>query len=164
MAPEIHLRQPYMGREVDLFASAIILFILVSGHPPFTTAQQTDGFYKCIANNRSDIFWRTHAKNKPDGANFMSPALKDLINCMLQLEPSHRPSLQEIMAHQWMQGNMPTKAEVQSTFLKRQQLVNEALEQEAAEKKKEKEQRMNYRASAYANRSLTEQAAGAKKI
>lgn len=83
MAPEIHLRQPYIGREVDLFASAIILFIMVAGHPPFTTAEQGDPFYKCIANNRSDIFWRTHAKNKPAGASFMSPELKDLINCML---------------------------------------------------------------------------------
>lgn len=38
MAPEIHLKQGYIGREVDLFASAIILFIMVVGHPPFTSA------------------------------------------------------------------------------------------------------------------------------
>jgi serine/threonine protein kinase len=30
MAPEIHLKQPYMGKQVDLFASAIILFIMVA--------------------------------------------------------------------------------------------------------------------------------------
>jgi len=35
MAPEIHLRHPYQGRQVDLFAAAIILFVMVSGHPPF---------------------------------------------------------------------------------------------------------------------------------
>lgn len=39
MAPEIHLKQPYMGQSVDLFAAAIILFIMVAQHPPFTTAQ-----------------------------------------------------------------------------------------------------------------------------
>jgi serine/threonine protein kinase len=39
MAPEIHLKQPYQGRSVDLFAAAIILFIMVSAHPPFTTAE-----------------------------------------------------------------------------------------------------------------------------
>lgn len=38
MAPEIHLKQPYQGRSVDLFAAAIILFIMVAQHPPFTTA------------------------------------------------------------------------------------------------------------------------------
>jgi len=30
MAPEIHLKQPYKGEEVDLFAAAIILFIMVA--------------------------------------------------------------------------------------------------------------------------------------
>ena len=38
MAPEQHLRQPYQGRSIDLFAAATILFIMVAGHPPFTTA------------------------------------------------------------------------------------------------------------------------------
>ena len=35
MAPEIHLILPYSGEAVDLFASAIILFIIYSGSPPF---------------------------------------------------------------------------------------------------------------------------------
>ena len=30
MAPEIHMKQPYDGMKVDLFAAAIILFIMVS--------------------------------------------------------------------------------------------------------------------------------------
>ena len=35
MAPEIMLEQPYEGKEIDLFAAAVILFILVSGNRPF---------------------------------------------------------------------------------------------------------------------------------
>jgi serine/threonine protein kinase len=38
MAPEIHLKKPYKGDLIDLFASAIILFTMVSQHPPFNTA------------------------------------------------------------------------------------------------------------------------------
>jgi len=38
MAPEIHLNFPYKGESVDLFASAIILFIMVAQHPPFIKA------------------------------------------------------------------------------------------------------------------------------
>ena len=38
MAPEIHLNLPYSGVAVDLFAAAIILFIMVSGTPPFAKA------------------------------------------------------------------------------------------------------------------------------
>lgn len=38
MAPEIHMKQPYSGTSVDLFAAAIITFITFAGTPPFTKA------------------------------------------------------------------------------------------------------------------------------
>jgi len=79
MAPEIHLRQPYSPTSVDLFACAIILFIMVAQHPPFNTAQPNDPFYRCLASERNDIFWRTHCRNKPDGDAFFSAEFKDLI-------------------------------------------------------------------------------------
>jgi serine/threonine protein kinase len=79
MAPEIHLRQPYLGRKTDIFAAAIILFILVSGHPPFTTAEPKDPFYKCLAASRADIFWKTHCKTKEGGLNAFSPEFRDII-------------------------------------------------------------------------------------
>jgi len=102
MAPEIHLRKPYQGRSIDIFASAIILFIMVAKHPPFTSAEPTDAFYKCLAANRADIFWKTHLSRKPKGEHFMSEDLKDLIVSMLQLDPAHRPTMSEIIAHPWM--------------------------------------------------------------
>lgn len=79
MAPEIHLKQAYSGKSVDLFAAAIILFIMVAQHPPFSTAQPSDPFYRCLAANRADIFWKTHTKNKPDGENFFSEEFKNLV-------------------------------------------------------------------------------------
>ena len=109
MAPEIHLKQPYQGKSVDLFAAAIILFIMVSQHPPFTTAQPQDPFYKCLAANRADIFWKTHCKSKPNQEKFFSDEFKDLIQAMLQLDSIHRPSISEVLAHKWMQGPVPTQ-------------------------------------------------------
>ena len=38
MAPEIHLGKEYEGARVDLFASAIILFVILTQRPPFTSA------------------------------------------------------------------------------------------------------------------------------
>jgi len=38
MAPEIHLGKSYSGASVDLFAAAIILFIMVTKRPPFYSA------------------------------------------------------------------------------------------------------------------------------
>lgn len=45
MAPEIHLKLPYEGKVVDLFACAIILFTLVQSNPPFNMATKTDPWY-----------------------------------------------------------------------------------------------------------------------
>jgi len=82
MAPEIHLKQPYDGKQIDLFAAAIILFIMVSEHPPFTTATPTDPFYRCLAAGKHELFWKTHGKNKENGESFFSDEFKDLINSM----------------------------------------------------------------------------------
>lgn len=77
MAPEIHLGQDYEGKSIDIFAAAIILFIMCSEHPPFTAAQPNDPYYRCLAASRSDIFWKTHLKEKePD---FYSEEFKDLV-------------------------------------------------------------------------------------
>ena len=64
MAPEIHQNKPYDAKSCDLFASAVILFIMVAAHPPFQTAKINDPFYNCMAENRNDVFWKTHCKNK----------------------------------------------------------------------------------------------------
>lgn len=82
MAPEIHLEAPYKGKQVDLFAAGIILFIMVAKHPPFDKATCEDSYYKCIAGNRADIFWRMHCKNKPNGDEYFSEELKELLTCM----------------------------------------------------------------------------------
>jgi serine/threonine-protein kinase Chk1 len=42
MAPEIHAREPYKGEQVDVFSSGVVLFIMVSGTPPFNEASATD--------------------------------------------------------------------------------------------------------------------------
>ena len=39
MAPEIHLGLEYNGTSVDLFAAAIILFIMCAGTPAFEMAK-----------------------------------------------------------------------------------------------------------------------------
>ena len=65
MAPEIHNGHAYQGEVVDLFAIGVILFILYSGHPPFCIAGTNDPYFKLLANNRADIFWREHSKSHP---------------------------------------------------------------------------------------------------
>ena len=42
MAPEIYKGETYSGQSVDLFATGIILFIMVAQHPPFASASSKD--------------------------------------------------------------------------------------------------------------------------
>jgi len=112
---------------VDLFAAAVILFIMVSAHPPFSTAEPSDPFYRCIAASRADIFWRTHCKSKEEGDSFFSEEFKDIVQSMLQLDPAHRPTIPEVLAHPWMKGDVPTREEIQAEFSQRELSVREAM-------------------------------------
>lgn len=65
MSPELLYGFPYNGKSADLFATGAILFILVTGFPPFHKAELRDYFYKFIAANRAEDFWNLHQKNLP---------------------------------------------------------------------------------------------------
>jgi len=153
MAPEIHLRNPYQGAQVDIFAAAIILFIMVAQHPPFNQATPKDPFYKCLAAGRADIFWKTHCKSKPGKDAFFSNEFKELIQAMMQLDAGHRPTIQEILAHPWMQGPMPSQADVYHEFAQRDKQVKAQMEQDRKEKEMEKAKRTGARRGAAAMRS-----------
>ena len=108
MAPEIHARVPYSGVNVDLFASGIILFIMIAGTPPFSKAKPDDPYYRLLVNNMHEKFWNSHSKSKPNGAAFFSGEFKNLIDAMLAYDPNQRPSIAEIKAHAWYNGPVPT--------------------------------------------------------
>ena len=110
MAPEIHARKPYNGASVDLFACGIILFIMITQHPPFTKAEPSDPFYRLLCANRADLFWKAHSKNKPEG--FFNEDFKNLITAMLQFDPSNRPSMADVKAHPWYKGSCLTLKDV----------------------------------------------------
>ena len=63
MAPEIHLGRPYSGKGVDLFSSVIILFMMLSGRPPFRVATPDDAHYKAINAANKAAYWNAHEKH-----------------------------------------------------------------------------------------------------
>ena len=137
MAPEIHARLPYVGTSVDLFASGIILFIMVAGTPPFSKADPKDPYYKLIVNKTYDTFWKAHSRGKPNGEAFFSPEFKDLIVHLLAYEPSSRPTLQQILDHPWTSGETATYEQIKIEFGQRYAKVEE--ENRKAREKKEAE-------------------------
>lgn len=124
MAPEIHMRKPYIGTSVDLFACAIILFITFTQHPPFTKAVPEDPFYRLLCANRADLFWKAHSKNKPSGADFFSEEFKNLITSMLQFDPTQRISLAEVKAHPWYNGPTASMDEIREEFARRKAVID----------------------------------------
>lgn len=90
MAPEIHLEQKYQGSQVDIFATGIIMFIMLSGHPPFGQASPRDPHYKALAMGNTKAFWNAHSKRKPTGNDFYSAEFRDLCEGMWKLDPNER--------------------------------------------------------------------------
>ena len=130
MAPEIHRGEPYNGPAVDLFATAIILFIMRSGIPPFMKARPDDKFWQMISNGKVDLFWKYHSRQKPGGEAYYSPEFRDLMTRMLHPDPTKRLTIAELKTHPWVQGPVPTYADIFAEFSKRRQRNDEIAEEE----------------------------------
>lgn len=52
----------YSGVKNDIFASGVILFIMVNGYPPFREAKQKDPWYKHFILNTPSKFWEMHGQ------------------------------------------------------------------------------------------------------
>lgn len=143
MAPEIHLSQVYKGEVVDIFSAGIILFIMITGHPPFSTATPQDPFYKVLAQKKFEMFWKAHGQTKEGGENFCSPEFKDLVQRMLDLNPADRPTMEEIIAHPWVTAKSITEEELMAEINGRKAMKRDALEHQLEEKKKSKDDKIS---------------------
>lgn len=96
MAPEIKEGKKYDGVKVDLFSSAVILFILIRGIFPFREARVEESFYSHIVNKDFEGYW---AKVQSES---LSPECKDLLQKLFSYKSEERPTLAEVRAHPWM--------------------------------------------------------------
>jgi len=151
MAPEIHSKAPYIGSSVDLFAAGIILFIFYTGHPPFNHAKATDSYYNLICMNNHEKFWNFHGRKKPGGMAFFNPQFIHLINAMLAFDPTQRPSIAEIKAHPWYNGETPTPERIFQDFTERKAAVDAEFEK----KKQQQELARQQQAGRPANPAFT---------
>ncbi|KEH27423.1 calmodulin-domain kinase CDPK protein [Medicago truncatula] len=91
VAPEV-LRRSY-GPEADIWSAGIILYILLSGVPPFW-AENEQGIF--------DAILRGHLDFASDPWPKISSIAKDLIKKMLRADPKERISAVEVLDHSWM--------------------------------------------------------------
>ncbi|KAL4467823.1 hypothetical protein ABPG74_013158 [Tetrahymena malaccensis] len=95
-APEIILKYPYCGFAADNFSLGVMLFEMVMGKPPFQHAKLDQGLYKKFTQENVE-YWEVFKKyqNPSDEA-------KDLINKLLESEPTNRISIEDVLQHPWL--------------------------------------------------------------
>lgn len=88
MAPEIKEGKKYDGMHIDLFSTAVILFIIVQGIFPFKEAKKDEYFYSLILKGDLETYW------KKTGGQNLSNEFKDLIIKMFSYKGSDRLSVE----------------------------------------------------------------------
>ncbi|KAF3444219.1 hypothetical protein FNV43_RR13909 [Rhamnella rubrinervis] len=91
VAPEV-LRKHY-GLEADVWSAGVILYILLSGVPPFW-AETEMGIFRQILQGKLDF------ESEPWPA--ISDSAKDLIRKMLERNPKKRLTAHEVLCHPWI--------------------------------------------------------------
>lgn len=91
IAPEVLEGRFGHGYEADIWSIGVIIFTLLTGKPPFETAD-VKTTYKRI---------RMNVYHYPESSNISEEA-RDLIDKILVRSPEARPSIAEILSHKWM--------------------------------------------------------------
>jgi len=96
-APEL-VKGEFYTKACDIFSCGVVLFILLTGYPPFRNASRDDKHYRPLCKSNDKAFWRNHPKAKLDAD------CKELITGMLAYEPKLRLTLDECINHMWVEG------------------------------------------------------------
>ncbi|XP_057416675.1 calcium-dependent protein kinase 2-like [Lotus japonicus] len=109
VAPEV-LRRSY-GKEIDIWSAGIILYILLSGVPPFW-AETEKGIFNAILEGELDF------ESEPWPS--ISDSAKDLVRKMLTQDPKKRITSAQVLEHPWMrEGGEASDKPIDSAVLSR---------------------------------------------
>lgn len=99
MSPEVAANsEPFDGFAIDLWAAGVILYIMLTGFPPYDQANRTDQRFDLIVTGRLMEQLRNWDIHLSDQAG-------DLMQKMLQLHPKNRPTLAQVLQHPWVTSN-----------------------------------------------------------
>ena len=96
MSPEVFANvDAFDGFAIDIWAAGVILYIMLTGFPPYDQASRTDQRFELIVTGRLVEQLRNWDINLSDEAGA-------LLQSMLRLHPRDRPTLAAVMNHPWV--------------------------------------------------------------
>lgn len=96
MSPEVYKnKDAFDGYAVDMWAAGVILFLMLTGFPPWERACQTDERFKYMTAGYL-------VQMLTEWEIGISSDAMDLLQRMLFLDPKDRLSLDQVRAHPWM--------------------------------------------------------------
>ncbi|KAK9673890.1 hypothetical protein RND81_12G196600 [Saponaria officinalis] len=108
VAPEV-LRRRY-GKEIDVWSAGVMLYILLSGVPPFW-AETEKGIFDAILQGHIDF------ESKPWPS--ISNGAKDLVRKMLTADPKKRITAAEVLDHPWLREGEASDKPIDGAVLTR---------------------------------------------
>ncbi|KAJ0016474.1 hypothetical protein Pint_09935 [Pistacia integerrima] len=103
VAPEV-LRRSY-GKEIDIWSAGVILYILLSGVPPFWAGKEiVDMFLKYCQTEKGifDVILKGEIDFVSEPWPSISDSAKDLVRKMLTQDPRKRITSAQVLEHPWI--------------------------------------------------------------
>lgn len=114
VSPEA-LSQGKVTSRSDMWSLGVILYILLSGYPPFIAQSNRQKQQMIMAGEFS--FYEKTWKN-------ISTSAKDLISRLLTVDPHRRPNADEILQHPWVIGDSANEGQIDPEIVSRLQSFN----------------------------------------
>ncbi|KAL5735248.1 hypothetical protein ACOSP7_033109 [Xanthoceras sorbifolium] len=114
VSPEA-LSQDRITTKSDMWSLGVILYILLSGYPPFIAQSNRQKQQMIMAGDFS--FYEKTWKN-------ISSSAKQLISSLLAVDPHRRPSAQELLNHPWVNGDSAKEDQMDAEVVSRLQSFN----------------------------------------
>ena len=96
LSPEVcRSEQAFDGPAIDLWAAGVILFVLLTGWPPWDEPTSTDENFQLMSSGHL-------VKILTERRAGLSADAMDLLQRMFWLDPADRLSLEQVRAHPWM--------------------------------------------------------------
>lgn len=102
-APELISGKEYLGAEADIWSMGILLYALLCGYLPFDD-ENIPQLYRKIQNGKYDT------------PPWLSMESKELMSCMLQVDPKRRITINQLVSHPWLMHGFNIPVELHSKY------------------------------------------------